>query len=70
MLKQKMSNTGGYMPPVSPSSGAAIGFVAADAAANEAQFKRAESHDRRQRRQRRAERQRTRATHRWSVSLW
>lgn len=70
MLKQKVSNSGGLLPPVEPPASAVIGFVAGESAANEAQFKRDESHDRRMRRQRRIGRERSRNVSGWSVSLW
>ncbi len=70
MLKEKVSNSGGLLPPVEPPASAVIGFIAGESAANEAQFKRDVSHDRRMRRQRRIERQRPRISSGWSLSLW
>ena len=70
MLKQRVSTTGGHLPPVDTTSGASVGFVAVDSAANESQFKANGSHDRRMRRQRRSERLRHRVGQGWTVSLW
>lgn len=70
MLKEKVSTTGGQLPPVDTPSSTVVGFVAVDSAANEAQFKVRGSHDRRMRRQRRSERSRHRVGQGWTVSLW
>lgn len=70
MLKQKISTTGGHLPPVDTRPGEVVGYVAADAACNEPEFKRSESHGRRMRRQRRNGQVHTRMGQGWSVSLW